>query len=153
MEARQLSIWNRKQLDFFAPKVKSEEQIQRDLNREKRKAFKEKLLERVVLSEDEITKYNFPLHKKDLVEYFSKHSNNFNPGVPQMLLTTLSQYSNKEQEELFLLDLVVMCKSIKEVFPEGRGYNELRKFREVNGLSFFGDSQYIFMVNYLRSLD
>ncbi len=167
MENKQLSIWPGKELDFFAPRKKTK----RDLNREKREAFKKKLLERAILSEDEFEKYNDLLDKRDLkrevieyneeirekyekdeMDYYVYRASIVNLGIPQMLFTTLSQFSNKNQDHLSVLDLIVMYNSINNVFPERPNYNELKKFRKANDLSFFGGSQYLIMERYLQNL-
>lgn len=139
MEPLQLSIWPESE---WGPKLKSKKEI-----------FNKKLLERAVLSEEELEKYNFPLRKEDLVDYSNKHNCTSRLGIPQMLLTTLTQYLNKEQKDLLVYDLLILSNSIKNVFPEGAYYTYLRKFRKENELSFFGNSQYSFMEKYLESLD
>jgi len=120
--------------------------------------FNETLLERVTLSEDEKRKYGFCLRKEDLLRYFNKteiklgERQYMNKGVPQMLLTTLIKYSKKPLGNLFVSDLIVLQKSINEIFPEGVGSLAYRKFSKANKLHF-GFSQYTFMEMYLRSLN
>lgn len=133
------------------------------------------LTQRTNLSNEESEKYNFPLDKRDMVEYVEKHNERynlkfrqckltgfhlvlfarlyiFNKGIPQMTLRTLSQYSGKKQENLLVSDLLIMKKSIEGLFPEGAKYYDLRKFRKANKLSFFGEKQYWFMELYSESL-
>src|SRR4030042_3013746 len=108
MEGEQLSIWSKEEIDIFAPRNKTK----REIRKEKRELLNNKLLERAFLSEKEKKKYNFPLIKEELIntinyhnqlcenillnsgrgliDIISYHINIFNPGIPQMLLTSLS---------------------------------------------------------------
>jgi hypothetical protein len=75
------------------------------------------------------------------------------PGVPQRLLNILSKYSKKEQDNLLVSDLVIMCKSMKNVFPQKIANNEIRKFAKANNLNPFGYSSCDLMVGYIESLN
>jgi hypothetical protein len=169
MEYKQLSIWSKEEMNIFAPRMKSKKEIKL----EKRELFKRKILERAVLSDEEKEKYNFPLVKKELkniVEYhnqeclekynYSKdkitdrinyHLTIFNDGTPQMVLTSLSQYSKKEQKDLLVSDLVVMYQSINNAFLEKKQI-DTKKFRKANNLTFFGCRQHTLMEEYIASL-
>jgi len=115
MENKQLSIWPESEL---GPKLKSRKEIKA----EKRKAFRKKLLERAVLTEEELVKYNFPLDKKDLIKYDNEHKCNSRLGIPQMLLTALVKYLGKEQKDLLVSDLFILYNSLQDLFPEGAYY-------------------------------
>ena len=145
MEDVQLLIWPESE---WGPKLKSKKEIKA----EAKEAFNKRLLERVVLPEERIKVYNAPLNKEDLIKYDNKHNCNSRLGIPQMLLTTLSKYLEKEQKDLFVYDLMILSNSIKSVFPEEVEYNELKKFSKANKL-FFGNTQYDFMEIYVKSLD
>lgn len=84
---------------------------------------------------------------------FAYRASIMNLGVPQMLLTTLSQFSNKEQDKLKILDLYVLCDSIGNVFSGKVGASNLKEFRKENNLSFFGGSQYFLMKRFLDNFD
>ena len=134
------------------------------------KKIKLDLTKRFVPDFEDVGKYNFFLEKEDLIRdcknyneevrqayekgdlhYFGYRAAIMNPGVPQMLLTTLSQFSNKKQEDLFVLDLVVLYHSIGLNFPDQKiEYSNLKKFRKANKLSFFGGSQYFLMGRNLK---
>jgi len=151
MEYVQGMIWSQEELDIFAPRKKTK----REINKEKKEAFEKKLLERVVLSDEEIEEYSFPLEKKDMVNFFNKieieigRNYYMNPGVPKMVLTTLSNYFDKNQDELLVSDLIVFYNSFNNIFPdEIKGF---KKFSKKNGLRF-GLSQYAFMHKYMESL-
>ncbi len=74
--------------------------------------------------------------------------------VPKMLLTSLSEYTGKEKENLDFVDLLQMYESIRSVFLEKEIYsNELKKWRKANGLSRFGISQYGLMDKYIKGKD
>lgn len=165
MKPEQFLIWSEEEMNVFAPRNKTEKEIRK----EKRELLKNKLLERVVSEE----KYNFPLIKEELIntinyhnqlcenkylngkrgmmDIISYHVNIFNSGIPQMLLTSLSQYSKKKSEELSISDLVVMYKSLFNVLKneEIKGDN-FEKFARANNLTFFGYKQFLLMDEYLE---
>ncbi len=163
MESLQSSIWPESEL---GPKLKS-----------RKEAFNEKLLERVVLSEDELEKYNFPLDKKDLIKIVQEvnkvadqvylnskggmvnraiqYLSSYNPGVPQMLLTYLSHYFEKNQKDILVSDLMVLKNSLEDIFPEKtdlKKFNKFNSFREGKPVPF-GFKQYSLMRDYVESLD
>ncbi len=149
----QLSFWTKEEIDFFFPRRKTK----REILREEKEAFNKKLLERAVLSDGEMKKYSAPLKKENLINFFNneiKEKYNSNLGVPGMLLTSLSQYSKKEQKDLFVSDLVIMYKSINNAFSEKEQIDikQYKQFRKINNLSFFGGSQYTFMMEYIRKI-
>jgi len=75
----------------------------------------------------------------------------YNLGIPQMLLTSLTQYSKKTQKNLFESDLIIIDKSINQIFTDKEiNYLDIKKWRAANKLTFFGMSQYEFMENYLK---
>ncbi len=143
MDNLQLSLWSKEELDIFAPRKKTKKEI-----------FEKRLLERAVLSDEDLRKYNFPLNKEHLVGYFK--INNFeeripmSPGVPQIVLTALSQYSKKGKGELLFSDLIIMYNSIEKVLSEN-GKKVIKKFRKTNNLNFFGGTSYTFMKFYVDS--
>ena len=165
MDVEQLMIWKEEEV----PKLKPKREIKKESERKK-------LIERILLSEEEKNKYSFPLFKEELVNTIYFHNalcekefneskknirdkikysvNIFNPGLPQMLLKSLSQYSKKNQEELNVSDLFVMCKSLEKALydSEIKG-NVFKKFRNENKLSFFGINQYLLSEEYLNILD
>jgi hypothetical protein len=151
----QLSIWSEEEMNVFAPKRKTK----RELRQEAKEAFNRKLLERAVLSEEEVVKYNLPLKKIELIDFFNKNDWEIgkdyymNKGVPQKVLTSLSKYSKKEQSDLLLSDLIIMYKSFDRAFTEKLGNTEFTKFRKANNLNSFGISQYLFMDKYVKELD
>jgi hypothetical protein len=169
MEFQQLSIWSKEELDFFAPRRKTK----KDFLNEKREFFKQKILERVILSDEEKEKYNFPLIKEELINtinYYNQlrenefinskkglmdrinyHIKIFNNGIPQMVFTSLSQYSKKEQKDLLVSDLVIMYKSVINAFSEKKNI-DLKKFRKLNNLTFFGYKQHKIMDEYMKSI-
>ncbi|MBC8495137.1 hypothetical protein H8D36_03220 [archaeon] len=118
------------------------------------------LTDRVVLSDSERERFEQTLDKSLMWSYLEQHPHYFNPGVPAMLLTTLTQYTGKERDELLLSDMVIMYKSIHRVLPdihkrdrEGRvnfvDENSLRKWNVANGVTFFGISQYTLLELYI----
>lgn len=155
----------------LGPKLKTE----RELRKERKFQLEEKLKERAVLSDEEIKEYGFSLTKDDLKRIANKHNEKrleiyenskrsladrviyhvsiFNPGIPQMLLTTLVQYCERHQDDLSVLDMVKMYKAINKAFSTGFNSNSLRSFRKSNHLTFFGDKQYDLMEQYIQSLD
>lgn len=170
MDNLQLSIWKQEELDIFAPRKKTK----KELENERREAINEKLKGRIILSGEEKRKYNFPLIKEELTNTLNYHNQKcetrfldsqqgmmdainyhmdvFNPGIPQMLLNSLSQYSEKKQEDLVLSDLVVMYKSICSVLEDDSiKTNNFKKFRKVNNLSFFGYKKFLIMDEYIQS--
>ncbi len=144
------------QLKLFSSVEMSKIQIDKPVKQ------KRDLTKRFVLSIENSEKYNFPLKKDDLIKTCKFYNEElvgrsirrrglFPLGIPQMLLTILSQFSGKKQGELSALDLVVMYNSIRQVLSdqeiEDRG---IKKWRIANGLSFFGDGQYWFMREYIE---
>ena len=71
---------------------------------------------------EDLKKYQIPLKKEDLVEACIKYNKeleangvpqiSFSLGIPQRLLKTLSQYFDKKQEKISVLNLIVMYESI-----------------------------------------
>lgn len=152
----QLLLWSPSDIDSLFPRIRTPEEIERA-------SLERKLVKRAVLSEKDFEDYNFPLSKKDMVSYVKKANEEksiFHPGISQMLLNSLSQYFDKPQEELVFSDLVIMYKSIANIFSGDKWgeINEnvwekqkiLKKFRKANKMNFFGYGQYEFMGNYLK---
>ncbi|MGY4884660.1 MAG: hypothetical protein ACP5NZ_03740 [Nanobdellota archaeon] len=169
MRDLQYSIWREDELDIFAPKKKTKQQ----LRIEKREAIKTKLLDRIILQQDEFEKYNFSLKKEELIRTINEYNNTcesnflnskhgladtikyhidiFSPGIPQMLLTSLSQYSKKEHKQLLVSDLIVMYKSLLNILnDESIKGDNFKKFRKANNLTFFGYKQFLAMDEYLK---
>ncbi len=164
----QLSIWSKEEIDVFAPRMKTKRELHKEYS-------ERKLLERVVLSEEEANKYELPLTKEELINTINYHNQVceniflnskqgmidrifyhvtiFNLGIPQMLLTSLSQYSKKKQEELSVSDLIVMYKSLCNVLEDQsiKGDN-FEKFGEANKMTFFGYKQYLIMEEYFKNI-
>lgn len=147
----QLSFWTEKEIDFFFPRRKTK----REILREEKELFNKILLEKAVLSDEEMKKYNVPLKKEDLINFFNneiREKYNSNLGVHQMLLTSLSQYFKKEQKDLLVSDLIILYKSINNVFSfskkEQIDIKQFKQFRKTNNLAFFTGSQYNFMKEY-----
>ena len=171
MEIIQGMLWTKEYLDSIAPRTKTKKEI----NQENKEMLERKLLERYVLSNEEKEISRFPLLKEELINtmnYYNQlcetnflnskqgmadkiiyHASIFNLGIPQMLLTSLSQYSDKKQKDLMLSDLVIMYKSLLNILKneEIKGDN-FSKFRKKNGLTFFGHKQYLLMKKYAQSL-
>jgi hypothetical protein len=153
MEGKQLMIWDKEYLNRVAPRMKSK----REMKKEKRELLEKSLSVRNSLSDLEKDIYNYPLNKKDLVEFFDKKNFGgkgayWNKGVPQMLLTTLSKYSEKDQKDLLVSDMKVLHKTLENIFPGYIGNLETRKFSKANNLRF-GVTQYSFMDFYLENFD
>lgn len=168
----QFEFWSEEERDSFGPKKKTKMEILK----EKRELQRQKLLERTVLSNEEAEKYKVPLKKEELIntiknynqicedkfinsgrgliDVISYHVSVFNPGIPQMLLTSLSQYSKKNKEELSVSDLAVMYKSLLNVLDDQsiKG-NNFEKFRGANNMTFFGFKQFLIMEEFLKKVD
>lgn len=172
MSAKQLLIWCEEYYNSVVPRMKTKREIAED----KKEILRLELLKRVELSKEELSKMSYPLIKEELVnmvyyhnvlcekdfleskqglfEKISYHAKIFNPGLPQMLLTSLSQYSRKDQNDLYISDLFVMYRSLENILdnPDIKGAC-FRKFRNENGLTFFGLNQYLLSKEYLGSLN
>jgi hypothetical protein len=154
MKPKQLSIWTKEEMDIFAP----ENNIWEETPKQYRKKLYNKCLERASLSDEEKTRYGIPLNKERLVDFFNENPQEIgknyymNKGVPQMVLTSLTQYFKKEQKDLLLSDLIIFYKSIDSNAPKYFGNPNLAMFRKANNLKFFGISQYEFIYKYIQSL-
>jgi hypothetical protein len=171
MEAIQGMLWPQEEIDIFAPQMKTKQ----ELRKEKSETLKKKIVERFKLSDEEFNNSDCPLLKEELIntiyyhntvcekefleskqgliETVGYHVKLFNPGLPQMLLTSLSHYSKKDQEKLNISDLLVMYKSLEDVLNNQEiGGDNFKKFRNENELSFFGLNQYLLSKEYLESI-
>ena len=118
--------------------------------------IKPDLTKRFVPSDEDSVKYGVSLKKEDLQKTLLKFnesvSYSLNPGVPQYVLTTLSKYHDKDQSKLEIVDLFILYKSIQDIFSEGVGYLELKKFSKKHTL-FFGSSQYELLKEFLENFN
>lgn len=139
----------------------------------KSEIFYESLIAKCELNSVESEKYNFPLKKEYLVEIVNSINNvadakfnassqgtldkavryleSYNPAVSQMLLTFLSSYSNKSEEELLVSDLFVLKKSLDNIIGNSPYANPIKRFRkaqkeEKGNNAPFGEKQ-VYLIN------
>lgn len=149
------------QIDFFDEIGSIRLKSKKEIREEDKQKFIKKLQTRIVLSKEQKKKYNKALTKellfievKKVNDYLCEVLDNTtgllcNKAIPQLIFTTLSQYSGKSQNKLLISDLLILYLSIKNSFPESEIIsNELKKFRKANNLTFFGDQQYLIIDNY-----
>jgi len=144
------------QLCLFSKKQMQEMKGEKPKKIQPPKKIKPDLTKRFEPSNGDLEKYNFFLKKEDLqktyFEIVGDEEFDVNLGVPQYVLTTLSKFHNKNQEDLSVLDLVIFYNSLEDIFPEKIEYLELKKFSKAHGL-FFGSSQYVLMEKHLEGLE
>jgi len=75
-----------------------------------------------------------------------------NPGVPAMLLRSISQFTGKSMDELVIEDAVKMYNIINPSYKKDINYIKVRNFRKKENLSFFGTIQYDLLEHYLNQL-
>jgi hypothetical protein len=91
-------------------------------------------------------------HGFELVDNLDFPKAQFNPSVPNMLIRSISQFVRKDMKEIVIEDAVKLYKAVSESISS-LDYRETAKFRNKNGLTFFGCSQYKLLDYYLRSVD
>lgn len=84
----------------------------------------------------------------ELVNKFGERRISMNPGVPAMLLRSISQFAGKSMENLITKDAFNMHRVINNVFDGEIDYFKIKKFRKQHNLSFFGMSQYTLLDYY-----
>jgi len=89
-----------------------------------------------------------PLDFNEMANLIGDKYSNFK--VPKALLKTLSEYHKKEIEDVDFVDLTQMYYSINSVFDGDVDKLKLKKWRDVNKLSFFGPEQYYLMESYFK---
>ncbi|MFT4250296.1 MAG: hypothetical protein ACMXYD_02965 [Candidatus Woesearchaeota archaeon] len=136
---------------------------QEKLRQEKEKK-KQRLQERITLSDEELNFYSQQL-KKENIEGFINNYNLFakqfykqehmpelvsidGSGMPTRIMRITTEYTNKQPEKLLVSDLATLCRTIEHLEETGVR-NLLPKFRKANNLSSFGLSQYQIMSEYL----